>query len=61
MRANLTTVQNTVTIGIFSMQCVGIELLISRTPEILTGSCTRLEKYLRHPIDQDHNNEGLVA
>ena len=61
MQENLATVQNTVTIGIFRMQCAGIALLISSKPEVLTGSSTRPEKCLRHPIDQADNNENLVA
>ena len=35
--------------------------VLSRKPELETGSSTRPEVCLCHPIDQDDNNEGLVA
>ena len=36
-------------------------MFFSRKPELGTGSSTRPEVCLRHPIDQNDNNESLVA
>ena len=45
----------------FRIECTCKELLISCKPDIVTGSSTRPEVCIRHPIDQDDNNESLVA